>query len=206
MKQRRILFVNYFTRHFGTHNFYAWKFFFCEVLNLINILSQVRPCLTTSTLAWCIHYVANQAVIQGLSYIVDQIKWSLICGSRSPWWMCSWVVSSRPTAWRSWPSPRSHLKRERTPCQKSSPRWPFIFKPLTSILLIYWYGCQTIKRNLFFPKGYQVHILQVWSHRYRWKQGRSLHSCSKHPEREDLHLPMVLVSPFNLSNPIWYTM
>ena len=74
MKQRRILFVNYFTRHFGTHNFYAWKFFFCEVLNLINILSQVRPCLTTSTLAWCIHNVANQAVIQGLSYIVDQIK------------------------------------------------------------------------------------------------------------------------------------
>ena len=42
MKDRRTLVVNYFTGHLRTHNQYVFKFIFCEVLNLINSLTQVR--------------------------------------------------------------------------------------------------------------------------------------------------------------------
>ena len=42
MKDRRTLVVNYFTGHLRTHNSYVMKFIFCEVLNLINILTQVK--------------------------------------------------------------------------------------------------------------------------------------------------------------------
>ena len=41
MKDRRTLVVNYFTGHLRTHNSYVFKFVFCEVLNLVNILTQV---------------------------------------------------------------------------------------------------------------------------------------------------------------------
>jgi hypothetical protein len=41
MKDRRTLVVNYFTGHLRTHNSYVGKFIFCEVLNLINILTQI---------------------------------------------------------------------------------------------------------------------------------------------------------------------
>jgi hypothetical protein len=44
MKDRRTNVVNYFISHLRTHNSYVFKFVFCEVLNLVNILTQVtRP-------------------------------------------------------------------------------------------------------------------------------------------------------------------
>ena len=42
MKDRRTLIVKYFTSHLRTHNSYIAKFVFCEVLNLVNILGQVK--------------------------------------------------------------------------------------------------------------------------------------------------------------------
>ena len=42
MKDRRTLVVKYLTDHLGTHNSYVTKLIFCEVLNLINILIQVK--------------------------------------------------------------------------------------------------------------------------------------------------------------------
>ena len=41
-KARRQSVVNYFLRTFRTHNPYVYKFLMCEVLNLVNILFQVR--------------------------------------------------------------------------------------------------------------------------------------------------------------------
>ena len=50
-RDRRTANVNYFFRTFRTHNSYVYKFVLCEVLNLVNILMQVRDigienCLT----------------------------------------------------------------------------------------------------------------------------------------------------------------
>ena len=39
---RRQSVVDYILRTFRTHNSYIYKFIFCEVLNLVNILFQVR--------------------------------------------------------------------------------------------------------------------------------------------------------------------
>ena len=39
---RRQAVVDYILRTFRTHNSYIYKFIFCEVLNLVNILFQVR--------------------------------------------------------------------------------------------------------------------------------------------------------------------
>jgi len=39
---RRKSIVNYFLRTNKTHNLYALKFVFCEFLNIVNILFQVR--------------------------------------------------------------------------------------------------------------------------------------------------------------------
>jgi hypothetical protein len=41
MKERRTLAVNYFVDHLRTHNLYVFKFVFCEILNLVNLLVQV---------------------------------------------------------------------------------------------------------------------------------------------------------------------
>ena len=40
-KDRRANVVDYFMRTFRTHNSYVFKFIFCELLNLVNILFQV---------------------------------------------------------------------------------------------------------------------------------------------------------------------
>ena len=40
-KARRQAVVEYILRTFRTHNSYIYKFIFCEVLNLVNILFQV---------------------------------------------------------------------------------------------------------------------------------------------------------------------
>ena len=41
VKDKRQSVVNYFIRTFRTHNSYVYKFLFCEVLNLANVLFQV---------------------------------------------------------------------------------------------------------------------------------------------------------------------
>ena len=41
-KEKKVNFVvNYFTTHRNRHTFYALKFFACEILNLINVFSQI---------------------------------------------------------------------------------------------------------------------------------------------------------------------
>jgi hypothetical protein len=39
--ERKEVLVNYFTENRGSHNFYAFRFFACEVLNLVNVLFQI---------------------------------------------------------------------------------------------------------------------------------------------------------------------
>lgn len=40
-KDRMKLLVDYFTSNLHTQNFYAWRFFLCEVLNFINVVAQI---------------------------------------------------------------------------------------------------------------------------------------------------------------------
>ncbi|KAK7067145.1 Structural component of the gap junction, partial [Halocaridina rubra] len=40
-KDRREIIVRYFNANIGTHDFYAYKFFFCEALNFINVIIQI---------------------------------------------------------------------------------------------------------------------------------------------------------------------
>ena len=39
---KKDMLVKYFHRTLRTHNSYVFKFVFCEILNLVNILAQVR--------------------------------------------------------------------------------------------------------------------------------------------------------------------
>lgn len=38
---RKGLILDYFISNIKNHNFYAFRFFFCEVLNLINVIGQI---------------------------------------------------------------------------------------------------------------------------------------------------------------------
>ena len=40
-RERKEVLVNYFTDSQRSHNFYAFRFFFCEFLNLVNVLFQI---------------------------------------------------------------------------------------------------------------------------------------------------------------------
>ena len=42
VKSKRVAVVSYFFRTFRSHNSYVYKFLFCEFLNLVNIIFQVR--------------------------------------------------------------------------------------------------------------------------------------------------------------------
>jgi len=38
---RKKLIIDYFCSNIHNHNFYAYRFFFCEVLNFINVVGQI---------------------------------------------------------------------------------------------------------------------------------------------------------------------
>ena len=40
-EDRKKILVNYFTDNRNNHDFYAFKFFFCELLNFINVVGQI---------------------------------------------------------------------------------------------------------------------------------------------------------------------
>ena len=40
-KDRKEVLLNYFTENRHSHNFYAFRFFACEFLNLVNVLFQI---------------------------------------------------------------------------------------------------------------------------------------------------------------------
>ncbi len=41
-RERRASIVNYFVRTFRLHDSYVYKFIFCEMLNIVNVLTQVK--------------------------------------------------------------------------------------------------------------------------------------------------------------------
>ena len=83
MKDRRTLVVNYFTGHLRTHNSYVMKFIFCEVLNLINILTQVK------TFCQALHLRLITSILHHykLSFIYSLIT-AFNCSSLGPWRTC----------------------------------------------------------------------------------------------------------------------
>ena len=40
-EDRKKILVNYFTDNRNNHDFYAFRFFFCELLNFINVVGQI---------------------------------------------------------------------------------------------------------------------------------------------------------------------
>lgn len=40
-RDQKSMLVNYFALNLHNHNFYAYRFFFCEILNFINVVGQI---------------------------------------------------------------------------------------------------------------------------------------------------------------------
>ena len=40
-EKRRSNLVEYFRLNIGKHSLYFWKFFFCEILNIVNVIGQI---------------------------------------------------------------------------------------------------------------------------------------------------------------------
>ena len=40
-RERKNMLIHYFTVNLHNHNFYAYRFFFCELLNFVNVVGQI---------------------------------------------------------------------------------------------------------------------------------------------------------------------
>ena len=58
--ERKKLLVSYFLTNLNNHNFYAARFFFCEILNFINVVSQIY---------FIDHFLGGEFTTYGLSVI-----------------------------------------------------------------------------------------------------------------------------------------